>query len=106
MPLFKTNIFYSFLFDQTGQACVGFGWSSTTINVKLSAILNFVNCYKNLITNVGKIEKEFIGNKAKLFDQCTDNNFTPFTISEYTLSYNINDQALFGGTTADGRGCW
>lgn len=74
--------------------------------MKISAVLNFVNCYKNIITNIKTIDSEFKGPKAKIFDQCTDNNFTPFTINEYVLSYNIVDQSLFGGTLPDGAGCW
>ena len=91
IPTFKTNIFYSFLFEQTGQVCLGFGWASQTISLKLSSVLNFVNCYKNLVTDIADLNKEWIGPDAKIFDQCTDNSFTPFTITEQILSYNIVD---------------
>ena len=75
--------------------------------MKVSTLFDFIDCYKNLITNVKNLESEMKGPKAKTWDQCTNNSNTQLvTIFNNILSYNIADQAIIGGSKADGDGCW
>ena len=52
MNKFKTNLIYSFLFDDRGQVCLGYGYESQAIKLDLTYQFQFVDCYKNLLTDV------------------------------------------------------
>lgn len=115
MEKFKTSIFFSGIFKNTGQICSGFGYQSEEVILYLTSLLDMYNCYKTLIADLCDWSNTFIGKDAKWIDDCSPaGNTSTLTIKKWTLQEklydtNLNDDkliSLIGGTSYDNRGCW
>mgnify|MGYP007047735434 CR=1 FL=1 len=108
MSQFKTYFFYNLLFRQSGQFCYGFGWSSEPITLKLEFLLNFVDCYKNLITDLCKWDEVFINEDAMWMDSCTASLGSSLVkIQNWEISKFTGEKALLGGDSdTSTKGCW
>lgn len=112
---FKTSLFYSNIFRDNGQYCLGFGWSTEVIELQLSTLIDFVNCYKYIITDLCAIGETISNNESKWIDECQPSGntakifFKDWVLQENLYDYNTSAQqliSLIGGTALDNRGCW
>ena len=104
---FETSIFYSFLFEDTGQVCLGFGLDSDEIVLDLATHFEFQDCYKTVIADLCDWQSTAAGKDAKWIDECSSPTSTALiSLKKWTLSSALDEQALLGGTVSDGRGCW
>ena len=107
MSKFKTNVFYSFIFKNTGQICGGFGWESQAIALKLQTLFDFQDCYKTMISDLCDWSSTFYGEDAKWIDECSaSTSIGLVTIKNWAITEALTDQSLLGGTAIDGKGCW
>ena len=67
---FKSNLIYSFLFDDRGAVCLGYGYESQAIQLDLTYQFQFVDCYKNLLTDVANPFQALAGEDALFVDSC------------------------------------
>lgn len=104
---FKTNIFYSAIFKTTGQFCGGFGWSTEQINLILSTLFDFQDCYKTMIADLCDWSSTFLTKDAKWVDSCTPSTGSGLVnLKTWEISEALTEKSLIGGTAIDGRGCW
>ena len=107
MGKFKTNVFYSLLFETTGQFCGGFGWEAEAITLKLSTDFDLQDCYKTMISDLCDWSSTFSAKESKWIDECTPSQSSgSVTIKKWEITQSLTDQALIGGLTPGGRGCW
>lgn len=87
--------------------CFGFGWGSDPVQVKLSTLFDFQDCYKTMIDDLCDWNKTWLGPEARRIDECKPSAGSSFvTIQDWLLAQNNIDQSLLGGTDVDGAGCW
>lgn len=104
---FKTKVFYSGIFKTTGQVCGGFGWESEAVQLKLSTLFDFQDCYKTMISDLCNWSSTFNNKDSKWIDSCTPSSSPgPVTLKNWVLTDGLTNQSLIGGTVIDGRGCW
>ena len=107
MGKFKTLIFYSLLFENSGQLCGGFGWESQAIAIKISTMFDFQDCYKTMINDLCDMKTTWEDKTAKWIDECAPSSGTGLiTLKRWTVTEVLTDDALIGGTNAGGKGCW
>ena len=107
LPKFKASTFYSFLFDSSGQICLGFGWNTEAITLNLDASFEMQDCYKTLLDDLSDWTKTWDGEDAKWIDQCSaSTGGGTVSLKSWTLTSAVTNQAVIGGTTKDGEGCW
>ena len=107
MPKFKSSTFYSFLFDNTGQVCLAFGWESESISLNLDAQFEMQDCYKTMLEDLSDWTSTWRGEDAKWIDECTlSSGGGTVSLKSWSLTTSVTDQAVIGGTAADGEGCW
>ena len=79
IPEFTTEMYYSFTFSQTGQICLGIGWSSGTISLKTQGKFTQKDCYKTLFNDLCDWSN-WTGDRAMWLDYCA-NEASPVTVT-------------------------
>ena len=103
---FQVNFVNSFLFGQTGQVCLGFGWESQAIIGKLQTQFDFQECTKTMIQDLCSWNDTFIGEKAKWIDECkSSSTASSITLRDWQLATAMTDFILVGGEKLNGDGC-
>lgn len=107
---FKIYVFYNFVFKQTGMVCFGLGWGAEPVQVRLSNLFDFVDCYKVMIGDLTDWNKTFLGRDARWIDECKPSGGASFvTIQDWLFTQSNIDQPLLGGSVTnvnEGKGCW
>ena len=69
-------------------------------------MLALKNCYKDVIADICDWKTLFSAD-AKFYDGCDDYTLNgPVTIQSFKITDTIAPTPLFGGTEANGKGCW
>mmetsp|Transcript_33391 Transcript_33391/g.51229 ORF Transcript_33391/g.51229 Transcript_33391/m.51229 type:complete len:107 (-) Transcript_33391:118-438(-) len=106
MAKFQLNTFYSFLFEETGQICLGFGWGSDAITADLNAQIQIAECYKTLLDDLSNPAKSWSSDTALWIDSCTLSSGAGTIVLESWDLVTATTDTILGGTTASGAGCW
>ena len=107
LDTFKTSLFYSMLFKETGQICLGFGWATQPIELSVNFYFEFVDCYKTIIDDLCDWGPSWDGRDARIIDECNPSGTSQdATLQDYLLSDTISDTPFLGGRDEDEYGCW
>ena len=106
MPEFQLDLYYSYLFSTTGQACMGFGWNLGQILSQIKTTIQMRDCSKILVYSVCEQNIPWFGTSAQWLDKCVDATATQVTVKNIEIAPAVTDQDLFGGKTMDGPGCF
>lgn len=103
---FKSSMFYMVSLAPT-QVCFGTGYSAESISSRINVNYYFMNCYKNMINNMGNWNETWTGANSKWIDDCVPtDNYPIVTIYEHTHTQAVTDVALLGGTSQNQAGCF
>ena len=94
---FLANTFYSFLFDNTGQVCMGFGLESEDINLEMTFQFQFVDCYKILVEDLANPRIAIAGEDALFVDSCEPSSGAgPISLQAWDIATAF-DMDVLGG---------
>ena len=83
---FKTSVFFSGIFKNTGQICTGFGYTSEEVVMYLTMLFDMYDCYKTIIADVCDFSSTFLGDNAKWVDDCNPSgNTSRITIKKWEI---------------------
>ena len=67
---FRAATYYSWLFKNTGQFCLGFGYSTEDIALEIRTQLQLVECNKKLIADLGRPWSAWTSMDSYFIDEC------------------------------------
>ena len=102
---FTFDSYYSFLFSNKGQVCLGVGWDLSQNLLSLTTTFNLRDCTKTLINNMCDWKSNWTGDDAKWLDSCSDSTAATIEVFKTEFAPATSDQNLFGGIAINGPGC-
>ena len=67
-------VYSAFTFYDTGMVCLGMGWDAPKIAIDLQFTLQFYDCYKTMLDNLGDWKANWISDTAKWITECKVSN--------------------------------
>jgi len=78
---------------------MGLGWGSDSVTLDLKYTMQFLDCYKTLLDDLGDWSKNWMSEEAKFVTECTTSSSTASDISlvSWDLVPSSVSQSVVGG---------
>ena len=102
---FTTDVFYSGLFSNRGQVCIGIGWNLGNINFKIDTDFTVKECSKTIFNDFSDMKSTWTGDNAQWLEMCEDSASSNAAVMDRSYVGPV-DQMVWGGKEEDGPGCF
>ena len=94
----ESNAFYSFTLGDEGSICLGFGYGTDEVNLRVTTQYSFVDCHKDLINPDAPA---WSGRDAKWYECETSDSGGEIRLYDWELTPEITANAIVGGIDPD-----
>jgi len=82
---FRSNYFFSVIFNNATTICPGMGYETEAIDLELTTTNQFQDCYKVIVDDLCDWSAQWTGYNAKYFDECDSSQDQEVIIKNWAL---------------------